>query len=750
MRPNMFFSFLVSAISVTHVAAQEDSDRLLEKLFHPSSSMSVAQNTSQRRAGSMAGMGNVYRWLPSGALLEQRMVDGKFQSQALDPVNWKPLPMTDRQADQNLRHVASLVQAGAAEDAARRAAEDKLFNWSEDQKRFTVTIAGTLYFVDTATSKSRSVGNQSSFKNLLSSPDQRYGAFSKDYDIHLIDYDSATIRQLTTGGTPTLLNGELDWVYQEELYGRGNWRAFWWSPDSSRLAFLSLDTSKVPLFRMTDDRFHPQRNEDLYYPVAGEPNPVARLGVVDLNGQTQWLENPYPGQETLISRVGFDKSGRVLAAWQNRIQSWYDLRRYEGQTSATLTKEISNTWIDRAVVPLPRYLKDGSYILESDRTGYHHLYHYDSNGRLLGAITSGNWMVRAIQGIDEKNKRLYFTANKDNYAGTDAYSVKYGGKTSVSNDGLIRYTTEKGHHQISWNADFTVFIDNWNNHADQGRQQLKDAKGNVLRVLNDRQDSTPPFPFPRGVVRHQLIPTADGFQMESMLILPPKMEPGKKYPVFQTGYGGPDTPTVRDAWNDNSWYHFLANQGFIVWMCDPRTASNKGHVHTGKAYGKLGTLELQDYLDGLKWLGAQGFADMSRVALDGWSYGGFMAAYATVKGGGAYKLGLVGAPVTDYRLYDSIYTERFMGLPKDNPSGYESTSIMKSVKDLQGSLVIFHGLMDENVHPQNTIMLVDALIESGKDFEVVILPGSGHGPRTSYQRWLVRLKTWEALKKYLR
>jgi len=250
-------------------------------------------------------------------------------------------------------------------------------------------------------------------------------------------------------------------------------------------------------------------------------------------------------------------------------------------------------------------------------------------------------------------------------------------------------------------------------------------------------------------VRHQLIPTADGFQMESMLILPPKMESGKKYPVFQTGYGGPDTPTVRDAWNDNPWYHFLANQGFIVWMCDPRTASNKGHIHTGKAYGKLGTLELQDYLDGLKWLGAQGFADMSRVALDGWSYGGFMAAYATVKGGGAYRLGLVGAPVTDYRLYDSIYTERFMGLPKDNPDGYDSTSVMKSVKDLQGSLVIFHGLMDENVHPQNTIMLVDALIEAGKDFEVVILPGSGHGPRTPYQRWLVRLKTWEALKKYI-
>jgi len=746
MRPNILSVFLLLAISAT-VMAQDDADRLLKQLFHPSSSQSAAQNTSQRRMGSMPGTGVVYSWLPSGALLEQRMVDGKLQSQAFEPIRWRPLPATDQQVDQNLRYVARLVQAGAAEDAAKRAAEGKAFNWSGDQKRFTVTIAGIIYYVDTATPTARNIGPQGVFRNLLSSPDQRYGAFSRNSDIHLMDYASGSIRQLTTGGASTLLNGELDWVYQEELYGRGNWRGFWWSPDGSRLAFLSLDTSRVPLFRMTDDKTHPQGVEDLFYPKAGEPNPVARLGVVDLNGQVQWLENPYPDQETLISRVGFDPQGRVIAAWQDRIQSWYDLRFYEGQQSKTLVKDISKTWIDRDRTPLPRYLNDGTFIMESNRTGHHHLYHYNSDGSLLGAITSGEWMVRAIQGIDEKNKRIYFTANKDNFAGTDAYSVKLGGK--VPNDDIVRYTTEKGHHQVSWNATFTAFIDNWSNHAEQGRQQLKDAKGNVLRVLNDRKDTPLPLPFPRGQVRHQLVPTTDGFQMESMLILPPEMEPGKKYPVFQTGYGGPDSPTVRDAWNDNSWYHFLANQGFIVWMCDPRSASNKGQIHTGKIYGRLGELELQDYLDGLKWLGAQGFADMSRVALDGWSYGGFMAAYATVKGGNAYKLGLVGAPVTDYRLYDSIYTERFMGHPKDNPDGYDSTSVMKSINDLQGSLVIFHGLMDENVHPQNTIQLVNALIEAGKDFEVVVLPGAGHGPRTPHQRWLVRLKTWEALKKYL-
>ncbi|MCL1893310.1 MAG: S9 family peptidase [Holophagaceae bacterium] len=738
---------LLSGLFALSLVAQQDPDKLLESLFHPTSSQGTQNLTQGRRAG-IQGAGNIYRWHPSGALVEQRMVDGKMQSQAFEPLRWRQVTVTDPQIVYNSRYIACLVEAGVSENVAKTAAENKQFNWSGDQKRFTVTFPDTMYYVDATTGKAINIGNPRTYKNLASSPDQRYGAFSKDSDIHLIEYESGNITKLTTGGSATTLNGELDWVYQEELYGRGTWRGFWWSPDSSRLAFLSLDTSKTPLFRMTDDKGHPQRNEDLFYPKAGEPNPVARLGVVDLSGRVLWLENPYPRQETLITRVGFDPKGRVLAVWQDRIQSWYDLRRYEGQIGTTLIKDTSTTWIDRARVPLPRYLDDGTFIMESYRTGYHHVYHHSADGELLGAVTEGEWMVRGIQGIDEKNKRLFFTANKDNYSGTDAYSVKLGGK--IPNDGLIRYTSEKGHHQVSWNSVYTAFIDNWNNHTDQGRQQLKDTKGNVLKVLSDRKDTPPPFPFPRGEVRHQLVPTADGFQMESMLILPPNMVPGKKYPVFQTGYGGPDSITVRDAWNDNVWYHFLANQDFIVWMCDPRSASNKGHIHTGKAYGKLGTLELQDYLDGLKWLEKQGFADMSKVALDGWSYGGFMAAYATVKGNGAYRLGLVGAPVTDYRLYDSIYTERFMGLPKDNPEGYDSTSVMKSVKDLQGSLVIFHGLMDENVHPQNSIMLVDALIEAGKDFEVVLLPGAGHGPRTPQQRWLVRLKTWEALKKYLK
>jgi dipeptidyl-peptidase-4 len=234
-----------------------------------------------------------------------------------------------------------------------------------------------------------------------------------------------------------------------------------------------------------------------------------------------------------------------------------------------------------------------------------------------------------------------------------------------------------------------------------------------------------------------------------MLILPPDFSPERRYPVFQEIYGGPRAPTVRNAFGRyNLWWHFLAQQGYVVWVCDNRSASNKGPASAYAAYKRLGQTELEDQLDGLAWLKQQGWADPNRVAIDGWSYGGFMSAYALTHSQ-AWKVGIVGAPVTDYRLYDSIYTERYMGLPKDNPAGYDGTSLMKTAKNLEGRMLLFHGTLDDNVHPQNSIQFIDALMKAGKDFEQVFLPGSGHGPRTPEQIWFRYRKTFDFLKKNL-
>ncbi|MFZ1614897.1 MAG: prolyl oligopeptidase family serine peptidase, partial [Holophaga sp.] len=318
----------------------------------------------------------------------------------------------------------------------------------------------------------------------------------------------------------------------------------------------------------------------------------------------------------------------------------------------------------------------------------------------------------------------------------------------TANAKLTRLTQQPGTHRVLFDPTFSRFQDRWTDATTPARQLLFDLNGKAL-PLTDEPVTEAFKKLQQGTVKFQQVTTHDGFPMETMLVLPPTFDPTKKYPVFQEIYGGPHAPTVANAFGRfNLWWHFLAQQGYVVWVCDNRSASNKGPASAYTAYKRLGQTELEDQLDGLAWLKQQGWTDMNRVAIDGWSYGGFMSAYALTHSK-AWKVGIVGAPVTDYRLYDSIYTERYMGLPKDNAAGYDGTSLMKSAKDLEGRMLLFHGTLDDNVHPQNTIQFVDALQKAGKDHELVLLPGSGHGPRTPEQVWFRYWKTWEFLKKNL-
>jgi dipeptidyl-peptidase-4 len=406
-----------------------------------------------------------------------------------------------------------------------------------------------------------------------------------------------------------------------------------------------------------------------------------------------------------------------------------------------MLRETSKAWQER--LPLPRFLKDGSYLWQSDRTGFRHLYHVSADGQTVRPLTAGAWDVRDLLAVDEKAGRVYFSGTERSLIGQDAYAVDLKGK--APNKGLKRLTDRPGTHAVTFSPTAQAFIDRWSDARTPTQTTLLDASGKAIRTL----DATVSDAFKAlklGKVTFQKVKARDGAELESMLILPPDFDPAKTYPVFQEVYGGPHAPTVRDAFGRyNLWWHFLAQEGFAVWVCDNRSASNKGPASAYPAYKRLGQTELADLEDGLAWLKAQGWADMSRVALDGWSYGGFMTAYALTHST-SWKAGVVGAPVTDYRLYDSIYTERYMGLPKDNPEGYAATRVMDKAKDLQGRMLIFHGTSDDNVHPQNTIQLVDALQKAGKDFELVLLPGAGHGPRTPEQVWFRYWKTWRFLK----
>jgi dipeptidyl-peptidase-4 len=392
----------------------------------------------------------------------------------------------------------------------------------------------------------------------------------------------------------------------------------------------------------------------------------------------------------------------------------------------------------------PVFLKDGGFLWESSRSGHRHIYRFSSEGVLRNAVTQGNWEVRRLHGVDEARGQVLFNASEASPIATHGYRI------SLDGQGLTRLTRARGNHTVKWNKDFTAFLDTWSNLEQPAKQALFSANGEQLRMVDEN-----PCPnlknLKLGTIRQQQVKTRDGFPMETLLVLPPDFDPRKKYPVFQHIYGGPEAPQVVDSFNRGlMWYQFLAQNGILVWICDNRSASDKGQVSVKGIYKRMGAQELEDQLDGLKWLGEQGFADLNRVCIEGWSYGGYMSAYAMTHSK-AYKLGIIGAPVTHFALYDSIYTERYMGLLTENKAGYEGTNLVAAAKDLSGKALLMHGLLDDNVHPQNTVQFIEALQKAEKDFDLRIYPGSDHVSAFGkpWQAWDIVRARWDFISKNL-
>ncbi|WP_162060915.1 S9 family peptidase [Undibacterium sp. KW1] len=718
---------VISPVLAASAAQAQDGMLSLEMLYHPTKKEKFDTKPLTRLA-----------WDAQNRLIETQSKDGVVQQFVVNPATWHKQVLS---LDGNI--LAMMTAAGIPEKEAKAQIDKLTPQIKPDLKSYLFTYKNDLWLLDLQRGKVRELTHtpdQVEDEAILS-PDLQSVAYLKGNDIYLTDIATATEKRLTTGGNETTFNGRLDWVYMEEIYGRGKLRAFWWAPDSKKIAYLSFDESKVPVYTLSGDHVQPIKSERTRYPKAGDPNPDVKLGVVDMTGQTSWTENPYAGKETLIVQVGWTPDGKLLASWQDRVQTWLDLRLYDAKyRSRQLLRESSPAWVER--LPLPQFLKDGSFIWESDRTGHHHLYRYDQQYQLKGAITKGDWDIRSVYGVDEAKGKVFFAANERNPIGNDVYAVNLDGSK------LQRLTTESGTHNARWNSAYTHFIDSWSSLRQPPRQAVFNAEGVSQKLVDDVGVPEKMQGLKLAKVTQQQIKSRDGFLMESLLFLPPDFDPNKKYPVYQHLYSGPMASQVVDRWNSNLWHHFLAQQGYIVWIMDNRSASNKGLASAWPIHKRLGQLELQDQLDGLEWLRKQGWADMDRIALNGWSYGGYMTSYAMTHSK-AWKIGFVGAPVTDYRLYDSVYTERYMGLPQENAEGYDKGSVLKAAKDLSGKIMIMHGTMDDNVHPQNTIMFIDELIKNGKDYSLQLYPGAGHGPRGDWVVWSQQKAKWEFLKNNL-
>ncbi|HST51585.1 MAG TPA: S9 family peptidase [Pyrinomonadaceae bacterium] len=662
-------------------------------------------------------------WLSDGEhYLQGKTASGATQLMKIDARTGEAVPFFDA-----AKMEAALMKLPAiSADDARRLAHRASYHLNPAQNAVVINFNSDLiyYELNSDTAARLTTDPEEESEEDFSS-DGRMVSFVRGGDLYVIDLATRHERRLTKTGSDTTFNGRLDWVYEEEVYGRGNKRGYWWSPDSTRIAYLSLDEKPVHDFPVVDHIPRRQVLEDTPYPLAGDPNPFAKLGIVEAaGGDTRWVDTAeYQPADLLLVRVTWSPdSRRVVYQAQNREQTFLDLNAAEASTgkSSKLFRETTRAWVE-PTDDNPDWLKDGSFLWRSERNGWMHLYHYSPDGRLIKQITDGKWEVRGIDGVDESSGFIYFHGTEHSHIAEHVYRVRLDGS------GLTRLTQTEGTHNANFNPTNTLFVDRWSDINTPPQVRLFKSDGSLVRVVDEnRVEALGEYKL--GRPEFLQVKTRDGFPMEAMIIRPPDFDPSKKYPVLEFTYSGPHAPQVHNAWGGTTymWHQLLAEKGYIIWYCDNRTASGKGAESAWPVYKNFGELELKDLEDGLNYLKSQPYVDGSRIGLWGWSFGGFMTSYALTHST-SYKIGISGGTVTDWANYDSIYTERYMMTPEHNPEGYKVSSPTAAAANLHGKLLLIHGAIDDNVHVANTMQFIYALQKADREFQLMLYPKSRHG-----------------------
>jgi dipeptidyl-peptidase-4 len=553
------------------------------------------------------------------------------------------------------------------------------------------------------------------------SPDGRFVSFVRDHNLWLVSVADGQERPVTQGGTEEIRKGELDWVYPEELEIK---TAYWWAPDSSGIAYLEMDESKVSQYPLVDFSSPTGEAEMERYPTAGGANPIVRVFVVSLNGGEPRAMDTGAETDIYIPRVNWLTDSKQLAIQRlNRAQTRLDFLIAETSTGKTHTALSENdpNWINLSDDLY--FLKDGKrFLWSSERSGYRHLYLFDLEGKQLAQLTKGEWEVSAIDAVDETKGLVYFTATEKSPLERQLYRV------ALDGTGFARITTDAGTHAAIFSPNTAAFYDTYSNTATPQRQDLCRADGSRIAAINENKVAE--------LADYHLSPTEfltvksrDGVQLNASIIKPPDFNPQKKYPVLAYTYGGPHAQVVRNGWGGANflWHQLMAQKGYIIFSLDNRGSAGRGHAFETPLHFRLGAQELSDQRDGVQYLKSLPYVDSTRIGIWGWSYGGHMTLHAMFEAGDDFKAGFAGGPVTNWRYYDTIYTERYLGLPQKNEKGYQDSSPVKYAAQLKGKLLIAHGTGDDNVHYANTLSVINALIEAGKYVEVLAFPGRGHG-----------------------
>jgi len=603
-------------------------------------------------------------------------------------------------------------------------AEKKILIATNTESIFRRSFTANYFVYDIATKKLSKFTDKAIQEPTFSSDGTKV-AYAFENNLYVFDLLLNKETQVTTDGKKnSIINGITDWVYEEEF---AFVRAFDWNADGTKIAFIRFDETNVPEFSM--DLY----NQGLYptqsvfkYPKAGEKNAAVSLHIYEIaTAKTQKIDlSNY--SDFYIARLKWTNDTNVLSAQIiNRHQDNLDLVFVDGNSGS---KKVMLNEKDKAYVDVTdnlTFLKDNSFIWTSEKDGFNHIYYYDKTGKLKNQVTKGNWDVTAYYGFDEKNKTIYYQSVENGSINRDVYAISIDGKAKK------RLTLKTGTNSATFSPNFQYFINTYSSATAAPYYSLNDSKTTkeIKKIQSNEAVEEKLAKYHVAPKEFSTITTEKGHVLNTWMIKPKDFDPTKKYPVFMFQYSGPGSQQVDNAWNgtDDYWFMMLAQKGYIVACVDGRGTGFKGAEFKKCTQKELGKYEVEDQIDAAKVFGKYTFVDKSRIGIFGWSFGGFMAANCIFQGADVFKSAIAVAPVTSWRYYDSIYTERYMQTPQENASGYDNNSPISHVSKLKGNFLLIHGTADDNVHVQNTMKMVEALVQANKQFDWAIYPDKNHG-----------------------
>jgi dipeptidyl-peptidase-4 len=557
------------------------------------------------------------------------------------------------------------------------------------------------------------------------SPDGTKIAYAKENNLYVYDIASKKSTEITSDGKKNaVINGITDWVYEEEF---AFVRAFDWSKDSKKVAFIRFDESAVPEFSMSifQKSLYPTI-ETFKYPKAGEKNAVVSLHIYDVSGNTAKKVDLGNYNDFYIARLKWTNDSNVLSAQVlNRHQDNLDLLFIDGATASAkvVLNEKDKAYVD--VTDNLTFLQDNSFIWTSEKDGFNHIYLYDKTGKLKNQVTKGNWEVTSYYGFDEKNKTIFYQSTENGSINRDVYRIALDGKNK------LRLSKNTGTNVATFSPNFQFYISAFSSATQPTTYTLNDSKaGKEIKVIENNQALTSKLAaYNLPSKEFFVLKTDKGNELNAWIIKPKDFDPNKKYPVFMFQYSGPGSQQVVNGWGSSNeyWFMMLTQQGYIVACVDGRGTGYKGADFKKVTQLQLGKYEVEDQIDAAKVIGNYPYVDKTRIGIFGWSYGGFMASNCIFQGADVFKMAIAVAPVTNWRFYDSIYTERYMQTPQENASGYDNNSPINHVSKLKGNFLLIHGSADDNVHVQNSMQMMEALIQADKQFDSQIYPDKDHG-----------------------